>query len=455
MNGDAADLSQSIATYVSDLSVSDVPPDGLSRGKRSIIDTVGVMLAGLDEQPTALTSRLIRLHGGQGANHLFGGDTTASPMDAALVHGTASHALDFDDTSPAINGHPSSSLVPALLSISETENVTGETFLLSYLAGFEAQCHIAAPILESHYRAGWHTTATLGTFGATAATAKLLNLEPEEIEHALNIAASLASGLKKNFGSMTKSLHTGHAARSGVSASLLAKEGFTAAPGAVSGESGFIDMYGNKREGVSGLGNAIGDNLYIVESGIHLKKYPCCHYTHSAIEALIELLPDADIGENEIEQISVTVSPGAADAADIDIPTTPLEGKFSFPFLLSYSIVSGKITLDTFSEENLQDDRIQKLMEKVTVDVNENRSYGSLSSDVTIVSQDSDEYTIENAYAPGLSSINPLTKSELQDKFHMCSSRVLDDAAAEELWGSLWELRSLDDVFSPFEVLTE
>jgi 2-methylcitrate dehydratase PrpD len=441
-----ADPSELLATYIENLSHPGVPPEAITTAKRSIIDAIGVMMAGLEEEPANLTSEFIKLHSGDGPNTIYKSGVTASPMDAALVHGTALHALDFDDTSAATYGHPSAAMVPALLSISETDNSSGPDLLTAYVAGFETQSLIAGPILESHYSAGWHTTATLGVFGATAATAKLLDLSSQKIRHSLNMAASMASGLKSNFGSMTKPLHAGHAARSGLTATLLAKEGFTAAPTAMSDDGGFFELYNDESEADVSAVRPTNDEWFILEKGIHLKKYPSCHYTHSIIESVIELATNHDIEPNEVERIHVIGSPGAVDTADITYPETGLEGKFSVPFLVACAILFRTIRLDTFVKEKVSDEQVRELMERVTFDTNEERSYGSLSSDLEIRTQDGEQYVVDNAVAPGLHGINPLTESELQEKFLMCSTRVLDDGDAEELWELLQDIGTLGDL---------
>lgn len=454
MNESTADISSFLATYLGSLSPERVPSEALTLAERSMIDTIGVALAGTAEDPAELTVELVRLHGGRGSSPIFGSDLTSSSLDAALVHGTAAHSLDFDDTSTGINGHPSAAMIPALLSGAENERVSGLEILTAYVAGFEAQCLIAAPILDSHYRAGWHTTATIGTFGATAATAKLLGLNASEITHALNIAASLTAGLKQNFGSMTKSLHAGHAARCGLTATLLAQSGFTAGDSALGGESGFLDLYGGDTVTDSSAYRPADGRWFIQEKGIHLKKYPCCHYTHAAIEETIRLVVDNDLRPDEIDRIHVTGSPGAADAANIDRPETGLEGKFSISFLIACAVVYREIHLDSFDRETLFDDRVRDLMERVTFDVNRDWSYGSLSADVRIQTHDGVCHTVEKALAPGLYGINPLSDEELQEKFLMCSTTVLDEPTADELWGLLYELRHVDDFAEVREVLS-
>lgn len=449
MDEDSCSPSSAIASSVDSLSANQLTGEVFSLVERSLTDTLGVMLAGLDEEPAVLTKGLVRAHGGHGQCSICGSELSTSPMNAALVHGTAAHSLDYDDTAAAINGHPSASIVPSVLSALGSEAVSeppsGEDILVAYVAGFETQSRIAAPVLDSHYRAGWHTTATLGPFGAAAATGKLLGLDVTQLEHALNIAASMASGLKENFGSMTKSLHAGHAARSGLTATLLARQGFTAGSEALGPEGGFLDLYsGNAAPDIDAF-DATGERLYIQEAGIHLKKYPCCYYTHAAIEETIDLVTANDIAPADVDQVSVRASPGAVDAANIDDPQTELEGKFSMRFLVACAVVRRAVRFESFERETLFDDRVRDLMERVSFEVDDDIPYGSLSADVAIQTRAGDLYQVENASAPGLYGVNPLSTAELHDKFVMCATTMVDSNPADELWDLLSDFRSVPD----------
>src|SRR5580704_19501924 len=161
--------------------------------------------------------------GGGGCGH-----RRAPPLIATLINGTAAHALDFDDVSNSLGGHPSAPIVPALFALADQGDCTGQAFIAAYVAGFETETRIARGVHFHHYEKGWHPTATLGVFGATAACCHLMRLTAAQTAQALAIAASFASGIKANFGTMTKPLHVGHTTRNGLFATLLAQGGFTA-----------------------------------------------------------------------------------------------------------------------------------------------------------------------------------------------------------------------------------
>ena len=209
---------------------------------------------------------------------VLGTDTRTSALDATLINGTASHALDYDDVSGVMGGHPSVMLVPPLLALGEMLGSSGRDVALAYVVGYETECRIARGVHFHHYDKGWHPTATLGIFGTVAAAARLLRLSVEQTAVALGLAASLASGLKANFGTMTKPLHVGHSARNGLFAALMVREGFTANPGAFEHKQGFLDVFNGP--GTYDTARMLADWYapFECDGGAEpgLKPYPCC-----------------------------------------------------------------------------------------------------------------------------------------------------------------------------------
>src|SRR5499427_1136945 len=250
----ATELARRIRAFTYD----GLPDAALERAKTGILDTVGVTLAGSVEPCAQI---MLRVCTATGPALVFGSAQRVSVTDAALVNGTASHALDFDDCSNTLGGHPSVPILPGLV---------------AYVAGFETETRIARAVNFHHYDKGWHPTATLGIFGATAAASRLLELTQDQTATALAIAASFSSGLKANFGTMTKPLHVGHCSRNGAMAALLAREGFTASADVFEHRQGFFEVF-------NGAGNYVADAVLrdwaepfdIVTPGIAIKRYPC------------------------------------------------------------------------------------------------------------------------------------------------------------------------------------
>src|SRR5207248_10088477 len=233
---------EGIAERIGAIRYEGVPSEAVRWAKAAILDTVGVTLAGAGEPCAQIAAGVLGLGQAGGECLIFGSDRRVALLDAALVNGTAAHALDFDDVSNSLGGHPSAPILPALFALGEVLDCSGRDFVAAYVAGFETETRIARGVHFHHCGKGWHPTATLGVFGAAAACCRLLGLGSAQTAQALAIAASLASGIKANFGTMTKPLHVGHTARDGLIAALLPRDGFTANYAALEHQQGFLEL---------------------------------------------------------------------------------------------------------------------------------------------------------------------------------------------------------------------
>src|ERR1700722_20226027 len=236
-------LIEQIAEKIVAIGGDALPREAIEWAKAAILDTVGVTLAGASEDCARIVEQTVAIGGAHGDCLIFGSDRRTGPLDAALINGTAAHALDFDDVSNSLGGHPSAPILPALFALAETQDCDGKAFIAAYVAGFETETRIARGVHFHHYEKGWHPTATLGVFGATAACCHLMGLSAAQTATALAVAASFASGIKANFGTMTKPLHVGHTARNALFAAMLARDGFTANHGAMEHKQGFLEVF--------------------------------------------------------------------------------------------------------------------------------------------------------------------------------------------------------------------
>lgn len=440
-----------LATFVTSLSADDIPEEALRLAERAILDTVGVTLAGAaaDAGETAVTA----VRDGTGETTLLGQNETRPLSDAVFINGTAGHALDFDDVAlAAMDGHPSVPMVAPLLAVGERENASGLDILTAFVAGFETQCYLSRPISPGHYEGGWHATSTMGVFGAAAAVATLLELPRARVEHALGIAASMPAGLKRNFGSTTKPIHAGQAARSGMTAALLAAEGATADPTAIDGERGFFDSYcGDGRPDLERLPE-LGTRWSLLEDGIDVKKYPCCYYTHAAIYAASELADTHGLKAEVIDEVTVTASQGAADALAHDDPSTGLEAKFSMPYLIASAIARERVDLAAFDDERIDDRAVQSVRERVSLTVDDELPYDSNAATVEIATRSGERYEQFQAQPPGTHD-DPLSDDELHEKFRLCAEHAPDPVDIDGACADLDALRTLSDVSRLLEKL--
>lgn len=423
---DAASPERLLGEFVSGLSAEDVPDAVVRTVVRAFVDTVGVSLAGSVHDAGRIAATLSGVDPDRaGASTLLGRGPTESPADAALRIGTAAHALDYDDLSWAMDGHPSVTLVPPLLALAGDVAAAGADLVAAYVAGFETACSVAAPVSPGHYESGWHATATFGTFGATAAAANLLDLDAAATVQALNVAASMPAGLKRNFGSMTKPLHAGLAARSGVTAARLAADGFTAGETAISGERGFWDRYGPTERAAFSPTDG-----FALEEGIRVKAYPCCYFTHAAISAVASMVDDG-VDPEAIERIEVSAAGGARDALAYTDPTTTLQAKFSMEYTVARAATDGRVGLAAFEPGALDDPDVQRLRERVSFTVDDTMPYDA--NDATVrIDADGETHERHQADPPG-SPAEPLSDAALGRKFRECAGRAFDDATVRDL----------------------
>ncbi|MBI2554755.1 MAG: MmgE/PrpD family protein [Candidatus Rokubacteria bacterium] len=435
----------------------DLPSTAIDAAKGAILDSVGVMLAGSVEPAALIVQRLAEAEGGAPLCTVLGTRLRTGGVWAALANGTAGHALDFDDTNFALMGHPSVPLLAAALAAGELSLVDGRALVHAFLLGFEVETALGEAMNPAHYARGWHATSTLGTLGAAAAASKLLGLDPSETRHALAIAASQASGLKENFGTMTKPFHAGHAARSGLLAALLAREGFTGSEIALEGPQGYLRVLGSQVEEPAVALERLGAPWKILASGVAVKTYPSCACTHSIIAALLELRQVHSIRPEDVAEVTIGINPLVPNILIHHDPHTGLEGKFSAEFCAAVALVDGRIGIASFTDERTADPAIRSLMAKVKM-VLDPAIPGDLEHHmwcrVGIKLVDGRTLEVPPREVPGHPTA-PFSREALLAKFTDCAGRVLPgdrvDSIAEMIEGleGCPDLRSLTAILRP------
>ncbi|KTG12227.1 hypothetical protein AUR66_19790 [Haloferax profundi] len=351
--------------------------------------------------------------------------------------------LDYDDDSLVTNNHPSSLLVPTLLSCTSKKRLDGADVLTAYVAGLETQYHLAHEYdLEWHVESGWHATPTLGIFGVVAATANLLDLSPEETEHAFNIASSMPAGLRQNFGTMTKPLHVGHAARSGLTAVLLASEGFTADKRAF---DEFVSLYMGGHDDTRPELELEHDWLSLYDTTYHLKKYPCCGNAHAAIAGALELSQDYEFSTNEIHAVTILAPEFTKSDLQYPNPSSGLEAKFSMEYAVAKALVEGELVLGDFTDEQLDNEIVEDLRQRILYEGNKDIPFGDFETTVEIELQCGTTLQTVCHEPPGTHE-NPLTDSEIESKFMNCATQTVGRTAAARALEQLLNLRNVSDV---------
>ncbi len=348
-----------------DLTCDDLPDDVIKVANHCILDWFGCAVAGSREPIAGL---LFDEFGNRsGRCSVIGSDLQVDAPTAALLNGASGHALDYDDTGLAVACHSTAPVLPAVLAVAEEIGASGKEMIAALVAGVEIQGRIHLAMGNDHYNRGWHTTATYGTFGATAAVAHLLKLDHEAYGVAMGLAASHASGVKANFGTMTKPYHAGRAAESGVNAARLAARGFTANPDAVLGNQGYIGAASNGKSPEGRLEEA-ADEWMIMQT--LFKHHAACHLTHAGIESVLRL--KQKLVPSDLSSLTLTVHPAILDVCGIPEPKTGLEGKFSLRGTASLALNDiDTANPETFVDDVINSEAVQSLIDKVTIETDD------------------------------------------------------------------------------------
>lgn len=444
-------LAGQIAERIHALRFEDITPAALAWTGTAFTDTVGVTLAGIVEEGPHI---LLRLPGmaGPGPCLIFGTDRRTGPLDATLINGTASHALDYDDVSGMLGGHPSVMLVSPLLALGEMLGSGGRDLALAYVVGYETECRIARGVHFHHYDKGWHPTATLGIFGTVAAAARLLHLSEQQTAVALGLAASLAAGLKANFGTMTKPLHVGHSARNGLFAALMVRDGFTANPGAFEHKQGFLDVFNGP--GTYDTAQMLADWYAPFECDgagePGLKPYPCCGSTHASINRMIDLACTHDLAPEQVEKIEILPHGRRLPHTDNPDPRTPLGAKFSIQYCVARALVDRAVKLEHFEGDAPFDPTVRALMART-----ETRPHPDMADDsplqwgteITVTTREGRRFASRlddfERLGPGA---RPMTREELWEKFADCAQRALPRPRIAPLFEQLAAIEQVANV---------
>jgi len=414
-------------------------PAAREQARTAIIDTLGVTLAGGVQDGAEKLRRVIVPSAATGNSRVFGTDLRLNALDAALLNGTSSHLLDYDDSNSWLHGHISVAVLPAVLALADEHALNGEAIIRAYLCGYETAVRMGKAVSPFQYRHGWHPTTTVGIFAGVAACAVLLDLTQENTATALSICASLASGIKSNFGSQTKALAVGQAARSAVMAVQLAREGFSAGQTALEHHHGYFNVFnGSDNVDPSALTERWDGTPYILdtEKSNNFKYFSCCYAILSPVDGVLALREQTGLKAEQIERIEVQVHPIRFPHINIPQPENPLAGKFSLHYCVARAFVAGTLTLDDFIDTaRFADPATQTLMHKVTLGCHDeattHRAY------VTLTTTDGRQFHQAIAGARGSSPDNPLAEGVLAQKFIDCATRVMSADNAQALYSRL------------------
>lgn len=447
------DVTAKLAGFVTDLNYEAIPRKAVEAAKIAVRDCLGVALAGSREEDARIAAEIARQEGARQETSVIGQGFKTSALNGALANGTAAHALDFDH-SFTMMGQPTAPIVPAIFALGETLGASGRRMIEAYVAGFEVTAKLVHSLRDSGHD-GWHAPSTLGSFGASAACGKLLGLDAAQMQMALGITASMASGIVANFGTMTKPLHVGLGARNGVLAAKLARGGYTANAKAIEGGFGFYQVLHQDAPINEPAIEELGRSYALVTDGLRIKPYPCGGLTHQVIDSVLEFRAKHGLTAEMIERIDVDVVKHTFDRIVFRVPQTGIQGKFCMPYLVARAIIDGKIGLHIFTDSAVRDQNVLNLAERVQMNLDPNLKKTDAAGRpcrVTIRLKNGQTFVREAQHAKG-GPEHPMTEDELRGKFTECAREALDASSAARALDTIEKLETVADVRPLCEIL--
>jgi 2-methylcitrate dehydratase PrpD len=401
----------------------------LSEARTAIIDTIGCALSGIPEPCVQILLRTPGVGDAPGPALLFGTSRRTSALDATLINGTASHALDYDDVSGVLGGHHSAPVTAPIFALGEQLKLSGRRALAAYIIGVETEVRLSRAVNFHHYDKGWHPTATLGIFGAVAAASHLLRLDVERTARALALAASFACGIKANFGTMTKPLHVGHIARSGLFAALIAERGFESNPAALEHNQGWLEVFnGRGTYWPQRIFEGWGSPWEIESAENGLKQFPCCGSTHPAIAMMLALVREEDVQADAVERIEILAHRRRLPHTDNPDPRTPLAGKFSIQYVTARALADGAVRIRDFEGDAVMEERVRRLLPLITTGPHPDmpgESPKQFGAEVIVTMKDGRRLARRIDHLVCRGGNYPMSSEELFAKFEDCAGRAL------------------------------
>ena len=443
-------LIQRLAERIRAFGPAQMTPQAVALARTAIIDTLGVTLAGSAEACTTILLRTPGVAVAPGPCTLFGTSRKTSALEAAFVNGTASHALDYDDFSQPMGGHQSVPLVAPLMAVAEERHLSGGQLIRSYVAGVEAEIRLARAVNFHHYDKGWHPTATLGIFGTAAAVGHIIGLDEAKLALALAIAASFASGLKANFGTMVKPLHVGQCGRNGLLAALLAESGYDANPAALEHEQGFLNAFnGPGTYDAERMFEDWASPLEVTSPTMGLKQFPCCGSTHPAISMALALRQEEGVTAAAVERVEILPHRRRLPHTDNPDPQTPLAAKFSVQYVVARALLDGAVRLRHFEGEAHHDPAVREIMARTTArphpDMPDDAAE-QFGAEVRVTLRDGRMLARRVDGLIGRGGDTPMSSEELWEKFYDCGRRALPKQDILPLFERLESLEKAGDI---------
>ena len=447
-------VTDTLARFVTETDFSTISGTTRTNAKLHILDTFGVALAGVSTPVAEIALDYCKNLGASTEASIWGTSAKVSVSTAAFANGLLSHALDFDDWDAFIHvGHPTSMIIGAALPLAECIGASGKDLLKAYALGIEVICKLAANAPNVQDR-GFHSTPVFGSLGAAVACASLLRLDTAKLKAALGVAASAAGGIHRQQGSMVKPFHAGNAARNGSGAALLAAKGFTADPAIFEAPRGFCDtFFGKDTCDYEKMISNIGEPYFLESPGLGLKWHPCSAPQFLAADAALHLKREHNIRYEDVAKMEVSIPPLRYARHYAPEVKTGLRGKFAINYVVAMCILDGKLELKTFTDEKVNQPQVQEAFGKVQVICDETIPEPGPYCPVTVALKDGARHSYTAKIAKG-DPRNPMSESEVTEKFRGNAKLVISEKRAEELIDRVQQLESVENVKKLVELVT-
>ena len=453
---------QRMGRFIADAQYEDIPTPAVNLAKLCLLDAVGCALYGTTRPLGKIMTSFVDELGGTPVSRVLGTGIATNAINAAMANGTLGHSEDFDDFTA---GHQAVLLMPVVLALGEELHASGKQALLSYAVGFDITANVTFSMGEDHYGKGWHNTSSIGTLGSTAAAARMLGLDEMQTRMALGIGASQASGLRGNFGTMTKPFHPGNACRAGVTAAKMSQKGYEANPDIMEHRFGYAAVYGEEMMHLSNVPRHLGNPWALmgsgkeVANGISIKIWPCCGGTHGANTAMTHLLKKHPFRPEDVESVDiVTTYEPSCMAPNLRWPKSGLQGKFSTWYTVASLVVDcGRLDLSSFTDDAARRPQVQDMLQRVNItqdpDVvgRPHRSRGGGNwCELSVKLRNGERLAAPRIEANGGrgDTYGWETRDAVFDKFRMLAGAVLKPAQVDSALNAIMDLEKAQDVCS-------
>ena len=435
------DTTKQLASYLTSARLADVPSEVRHEAHRALLNIVGCSLGGAREPAVDIAIRALGPYAGKPEARVLGRAERFDPLFASLLNGLSSHVHDYDDTTPSNYIHPSSPVASALFAYASVNPVKGADFLHAFILGVETVTRIGNATYPAHYEAGWHSTGSVGVFGAAVAIGRLLGLSPQNMTWAVGLAATQAAGLREMFGSMGKAFHPGRSAQSGYMAALLAREGFTSGEYPLEAPRGFAAVTAGKYD-LSKVTGRLGSEFTFL--GNTYKPFPCGIVTHPTIDACIQIARGRPIKARDIAAVRLRVAPLVIDLCNKKQISKGLEGKFSVFHAAAIGLVRGKAGLREFTDETVNDPDVKLVREqRVTATPDPTVAEDAVRVEVEFANGERIQKQVDHAIG---NLGRPMSDAELEEKVRDQAALALPPGKVDRVIALCWKVGELDDV---------